>query len=239
VIIAILGPNVALAAKAATSTIPVVFAGGGDALEIGLVKNFNKPEANVTGMSFNARQLAPKRLDFLHAMVPEATLFGYLDNVATASETVRQDLVTSARSIGCEVVVFYAGTAGEIDSAFETMVQQRVQGLVVSTDAYLMTRYDQIVSLAKLHALPVIYSPGRVSPVPNGGLMAYGFLDPQFQPYRRAGEYAGRLLKGANVADLPVEMPSRFFLSINLKTAKALGLTIPPSLLAIADEVIE
>jgi putative tryptophan/tyrosine transport system substrate-binding protein len=217
----------------------VVFAVGGDALEIGLVKNFNKPEANVTGMSFNARQLAPKRLDFLHAVVPEATLFGYLDNVATASEPVRQELAASGRSAGVEVVVFYAGTAGEIDSAFETMVQQRVQGLVVSTDAYLMTRNDQIVSLAKLHALPVIYSPGRASPVPSGGLMAYGFADPQFQPYRRAGEYAGRLLKGANVADLPVEMPSRFFLSINLKTAKALGISIPPTLLAIADEVIE
>jgi putative tryptophan/tyrosine transport system substrate-binding protein len=190
-------------------------------------------------MSMNVRQLAPKRLDFLHAVVPEATLFGYLDNVATASEAATQELLASGRSAGVEVVVFYAGTAGEIDSAFETMVQQRVQGLVVSTDAYLMTRRDQIVSRAKLHALPVIYSPGWASPVPSGGLMAYGFADPQFRVYRRAGEYTGRLLKGANVADLPVEMPSRFFLSINLKTAKALGLTVPPTLLAIADEVIE
>jgi putative tryptophan/tyrosine transport system substrate-binding protein len=240
VIVAIGGSNTALAAKAATPTIPIVFAAGGDALENGLVKNFNKPEANVTGMSFNTRQMAPKRLDFLRTLLPQATLFGYLDNVATASEIARQQFVASARSAGAEIVVFYAGTAVEIDSAFETMVQQRVQGVVVSTDAYLATRYDQIISLAKLHALPVIYS-GLMSvsggsPIRSGGLMVYVLAD---QLYRRAGEYAGRLLKGANVADLPVEMPIRFNLGINLKTAKALGLTIPPNLLAIADEVIE
>jgi putative tryptophan/tyrosine transport system substrate-binding protein len=149
VIVAIGGSNTALAAKAATPTIPIVFAAGGDALENGLVKNFNKPEANVTGMSFNTRQMAPKRLDLLRTLLPQATLFGYLDNVATASEMARQQLVASARSAGAEIVVFYAGTADEIDSAFETMVQQRVQGVVVSTDAYLITRQEQIISLAK------------------------------------------------------------------------------------------
>jgi putative ABC transport system substrate-binding protein len=118
-IVAIGGSNVALVAKATTSTIPIVFAVGGDAIENGLVKNFNKPEANVTGMSFNARQLAPKRLDFLRALLPQATLFGYLDNVATASEIARRELVASGHSVGVEVVFFYAGTAGEIDSAFE------------------------------------------------------------------------------------------------------------------------
>jgi putative tryptophan/tyrosine transport system substrate-binding protein len=184
--------------------------------------------------------MASKRLDLLRTLLPQATLFGYLDNVATASEIARQQLVASARSAGAEIVVFYAGTADEIDSAFETMVQQRVQGVVVSTDAYLITRQEQIISLAKLHALPVMYS-GPVayfggSPIRSGGLMVYALAD---QLYRRAGEYAGRLLKGANVADLPVEMPIRFNLGINLKTAKALGLTIPPNLLAIADEVIE
>jgi putative tryptophan/tyrosine transport system substrate-binding protein len=235
VIVAIGGSNVALAAKAATSTIPIVFAVGGDALENGLVKNFNKPEANVTGMSFNTRQLAPKRLDFLRTLLPQATLFGYLDNVATASEIARREFAASARSAGAEIVVFYADTADEIDSAFETMVQQRVQGVLVSTDAYLLTRQAQITSLAKLHALPVMYSGG--APLRSGGLMIYGFADPDL--YRRAGVYAGRLLKGANVADLPVEMPSRFYLGINLKTAKVLGLTIPPNLLALANEVIE
>jgi putative ABC transport system substrate-binding protein len=235
VIVAVGGSNVALTAKAATPSIPIVFAAGGDALENGLVKNFNKPEANVTGMSLNTRQLAPKRLDFLRALLPKATLVGYLDNVATAAEIARQELVASAHSAGIEVVVSYAGTAHEIDSAFETMVQQRVQAVIVSTDAYLITRYDQIISLAKLHALPAIYSASR--PIPRGGLMSYVFADDGM--YRRAGIYAGRLLKGANVADLPVEMPTKFRLSINLKTAKALALEIPPNLLAIADEVIE
>jgi len=234
VIVAIGGSNVALAAKAATSTIPIVFAVGGDALENGLVKNFNKPEANVTGMSMNTRQLAPKRLDFLRALVPQATLFGYLDNVATASEIARQELVASARSARVEVVVFYAGTAGEIDSAFEGMVQQRVQAVMVSTDAYLLTQHDQIISLAKLHALPAMYSAGL--PIRSGALMSYVFTD---QMTRRAGVYAGQLLKGANIADLPVEMPTKFSLGINLNTAKALGLTVPRALLAIADEVIE
>jgi putative tryptophan/tyrosine transport system substrate-binding protein len=162
-----------LAAKVATSTIPLVFAVGGDFLEMGLVKNFNKPEANVTGMSLNITELAPKRLEFLHALVPHATLFGYLDNVATAfnrSDDARQRLVASGHSAGVEVVVFYAGTAGEIDSAFETMVQQRVQAVMVSNDAYLITRYDQIISLAKLHALPAIYA---VDVAQRGGLMSY------------------------------------------------------------------
>ena len=234
-IVVIAGANAAPAAKATTSNIPIVFAVGGDALEHGLVKNFNKPEANLTGMSFNGRQLAPKRLDFLHKVVPQATLFGYLDNVATASETTRQDLVASARSIGVEVIVFYAGTTHEIESAFEAMVQQRVQAMVVSPDAYLLTRQDQIVSLAKLHALPAIYPTSRHIQV--GGLMSYMLANPEM--YRRAGVYAGRLLKGANVADLPVEMPTKFSLGINLKTAKELGLTVPPTLLAIADEVFE
>jgi putative tryptophan/tyrosine transport system substrate-binding protein len=236
-VIVVIG-GVGLAAKAATSTIPLVFAIGGDFLENGLVKNFNKPEANVTGMSLNITQLAPKRLELLHALVPQATLFGYLDNLAAASggspTTTRQKLVASGHSVGVEVVVFNAGTAGEIDSAFETMVQQRVQAVMVSNEAYLTTRYDQIISLAKLHALPTIYAGTHVR---SGGLMSYAIDFAGM--YRRAGVYAGRLLKGAKVADLPVEMPTKLILSINLKTAKALGLTISPNLLAIADEVIE
>jgi putative tryptophan/tyrosine transport system substrate-binding protein len=237
-VIVVIG-GVGLAAKAATSTIPIVLAQGGDFLQNGLVKNFNKPEANVTGMSLNITELARKRFEFLHALVPHATLFGYLDNLATGSNPgptiARQKLVASGHSVGVEVVFFYAGTAGEIDSAFETMVQQRVQAVMVSADAYLHTRSDQIISLAKLHALPAIYAGG--DEVRSGGLM--GYATNVSEMVRRAGVYAGRLLKGANVADLPVEMPSRFTLHINLKTAKALGLTIPPTLLAIADEVIE
>jgi putative tryptophan/tyrosine transport system substrate-binding protein len=234
VIVAIGGSNAALVAKAATSTIPIVFAFGADALEIDLVKNFNKPEANVTGISMNTVQLAPKRLDLLRALVPQATLFGYLDNIVTASEIATQHLVVSARSAGVEVVVFHAGTTHEIDSAFEDMVQQRVQAAIVSANAYLITQYDRIISLAKLHALPAIYS---VDIVQRGGLMSYAPAN--LEMYRRAGVYAGRVLRGAKVADLPVEMPAKFSLGINLKTAKALGLTIPPTLLAVADEVIE
>jgi putative ABC transport system substrate-binding protein len=159
VISAIAGSNVAPAAKAATSTIPIVFAVGGDALARGLVKNFNKPEANVTGMSLNITQLAPKRLELLRALVPHATLFGYIDNVATASEIARRSSLRAATQPG-RGRVFSAGTAGEIDSAFETIVQQRVQAVMVGNDAYLNTRYDQIISLAKLHALPAIYAGG-------------------------------------------------------------------------------
>jgi len=235
VIVAIGGSNVALAAKATTSTIPIVFAVGGDALANGLVKSFNKPEANVTGMSFSTRQLAPKRLDLLRALVPHATLFGYLDNVATASEIARQELVASSRSAGVQIVVFYAGTAHEIDSTFESMVQQRVQAMLVSTDAYLITRQDQITKLAAYHAIPTMYA--NRDYVPAGGLMSYGAES--YDLYRQAGVYAGRILKGAKPADLPVMQPTKFEFVINLKTARALGLTIPPSLLALADEVIE
>jgi putative tryptophan/tyrosine transport system substrate-binding protein len=227
--------GVGVAAKAATSTIPLVFAVGGDFLEMGLVKNFNKPEANVTGMSLNVTALAPKRLEFLCALVPHATLFGYLDNGTTALSPslaiARQKLIASGHSVGVEVVVFYAGTAGEIDSAFETMAQQRVQAVMVSNDAYLVTRHDQIISLAKLHALPAIYAGFAIR---RGGLMSYTIDGTEM--YRRAGVYAGRLLRGAKVADLPVELPTKFLLSINANTAKALGLTIPPTLLAIADD---
>jgi putative tryptophan/tyrosine transport system substrate-binding protein len=232
-VIVVIG-GVARVAKAATSTIPIVFADGADALD-GLVKNFNKPEANVTGMSLNITQLAPKRLEFLRALVSHATLFGYLANGPTASEIARQKLVESGHSVGVEVVAFSAGTAGEIDSVFETMVQQRVQAVIVSNDAYLVTRNDQIISLAKFHALPAIYATGL--PTRSGGLMSYTIDGAGM--YRRAGVYVGRLLRGANVADLPVEMPTNFRLVINLNTAKALGLTIPPNLLAVADEVIE
>jgi putative ABC transport system substrate-binding protein len=235
VIIAIGGSNVALAAKATTSTIPIIFAVGGDALENGLVKNFNRPEANVTGMSFNTRQLAPKRLDLLRKLVPQAPSFGYLDNIATTSEIAKQDLVASARSIGVEVVVFYAGTAHEIDSAFERMVQQRIKAMLVSADAYLITRQDQITKLAAHHAIPTMYANREY--VPAGGLMSYGveFYD----LYRRAGVYAGRILKGAKPADLPVQQPTKFEFVINLHAARTIGVEVPPSLLALADEVIE
>jgi putative tryptophan/tyrosine transport system substrate-binding protein len=234
VILAIGGSNTALVAKAATSTIPIVFAVGGDAVANGLVRSLNKPEANVTGMSFNNAQLAPKRLDLLRELVPHAKLFGYLDNVATASDVVRKELVERARSIGREVIGFYASTEQEIESTFDAMVRQGVGAVVLSPDAYLVTRREQLVSLAQLHALPTIYPS---SDTERTGLITYEIvLDDMF---RQAGVYAGRILKGAKPAELPVQLPTRFRLIINFKTAKALGLEVPLSLSGMADEVIE
>jgi putative tryptophan/tyrosine transport system substrate-binding protein len=235
VIVAIGGPNSALAAKTITSAIPIVFAMGGDAVELGLVNSLNRPEANVTGISFTSSQLAPKRLEFLSELVPQATSIGFLDNMANvSSETVRRDLVMKAKSIGREIVIFYASTEQEIDRAFKAMVQQRIGAIVVSPDAYLNTRRDRIASLAQRHALPAITA-WRADM--QGGLISYAPLTGD--TYRQAGVYVGRILKGDKPSDLPVWLPTKLELLINLKTAKALGLTVPPTLLAQADQVIE
>jgi putative ABC transport system substrate-binding protein len=233
VIVALGTARPALVAKAVTSTIPIVFAMGIDAVEIGLVKSLNKPEANLTGVSLNSTELMPKRLELLHELVPQARLFGFLDNFGNA--TAVQRLVSAARSMGLEISVFDAGTEEEIERAFASMVQQGIQAVLVSADGYFNTRHEQIVALAKLHALPAMYSGIRAARV--GGLIGY-----QVQlrvMFRQAGIYAGLILKGAKPADLPVQLPTRFYLNINLKTAKALGLTVPRSLLVFADEVIE
>jgi len=234
VIVAIGGSNAALVAKAATSTIPIVFAVGGDAVANGLVRSLNKPEANVTGMSFNNAQLAPKRLDLLRELVPQVKLFGYLDNVATASDAVRKDLVAKGHSIGREVTFFFASTDQEIESAFYAMERQGVGALVLSPDAYLVTQRKQIVSLAQLHALPTIYP---TTDTERTGLITYEILLDDV--FRQAGVYAGRILKGAKPAELPVQLPTKFRLIVNFKTAKALDLEVPSSLSAMADEVIE
>jgi len=234
VIVAIGGSNAALVAKAATSTIPIVFAVGGDAVAIGLVRSLNKPEANVTGMSFNNAQLAPKRLDLLRELVPQAKLFGYLDNLATGTDAVRKELVAKGHSIGREATVFYAGTDQEIESTFYAMERQGVGALVLSADAYLVTQRRQIISLAELHRLPTIYP---TSDAERTGLITYEILLDDV--YRQAGVYAGRILKGAKPAELPVQLPTRFRLIINFKTAKALGIEVPLNLSAMADEVIE
>jgi putative ABC transport system substrate-binding protein len=236
VIVTIGGTSTALAVKAATSTIPIVFAMGGDAVESGLVKSLGQPEANVTGISFTTSQLAPKRLDLLRELVPQASLVGFLDNTVNPSQAVRRDLMAKAQSIGRKIAVFLAGTEPEIDQAFAGMAQQRVGGLVVGTDAYLNTRRDQILALAQRYAIPSIVPWGRDTVI-DGALVSYATLLSEI--FRPAGVYAGRILKGAKPADLPVLLPTRFELAINLKTAKTLGLTVPPNLLAIADEVIE
>jgi putative tryptophan/tyrosine transport system substrate-binding protein len=232
VIIAIGGPRAALTAKAATSTIPLVFAIGSDAVEIGLVKSLNRPEANVTGASIASGPLAPKRLELILEMVPQAILIGFLDN---QSPFERKNIATAAQIKGRQLVPFGASTEQEIDAAFADMPRRRIDALVVGADAFLFTRQEQIMSLAARHGLPTIYSYRAY--VVAGGLMSYGVLVEDM--YRQAGRYAGRILKGEKPADLPVLLPTKFELVINLKTARALGLSVPASLLAIADEVIE
>jgi putative tryptophan/tyrosine transport system substrate-binding protein len=232
VIIAIGGPRAGLTAKAATSTIPIVCAIGSDAVEIGLIKSLNRPEANVTGASIASGPLAPKRLELILEMVPQATLIGFLDN---QSPFERKNIATAAQTKGRQLVPFGASTEQEIDAAFADMPRRRIDALVVGADAFLFTHQEQIISLAARHGLPTIYSYRAY--VVAGGLMSYGVIVEDM--YRQAGRYAGRILKGEKPADLPVLLPTKFEFVINLKTAKALSLTIPPNLLALADEVIE
>jgi len=232
VIIVIGGPRAAFAAKAATSTIPIVFAIGSDAVEIGLVKSLSRPEANVTGASIASGPLAPKRLELILEVVPQATLIGFLDN---QSPFELNNIATAAQIKGRQLVPFGASTEQEIDAAFADMPRRRIDALVVGADAFFITRQEQIVSLAARHGLPTIYSYRRN--VVAGGLMSYGVLVDDM--YRQAGLYAGRILKGETPAELPVMLPTRFELVINNRTAKTLGIEIPLSLLIRADEVIE
>jgi putative ABC transport system substrate-binding protein len=237
VIVAIGTPTPAQAAKAVTSTIPIVFAMGGDAIDSGLVTSLNRPEANVTGMSFATAQLAPKRLELLRELVPQVTLIGYLVNsrLSPSAEPVTRDLVAAALTIGRKIVVLEASTEQEIDTAFATMVQLRVGALVVSPDAFFFSRRNKVVALAARHAVPAIYALREYAAA--GGLMSYGAVISDM--YRQAGIYTGRILKGEKPADLPVQAPTKYELVVNLKTAKALGLELPATLLARANEVIE
>jgi putative ABC transport system substrate-binding protein len=228
------GSNAVIAAKAATSTIPIVVAFGGDAVDLGLVSSVQKPEANLTGVNYNSSQLAPKRLELLCRIAPQAKLIGYLDNTATSSEFVRRELAVAAGSIGREIAVFYAGNEAEVSGAFEAMVRQRVGGFVQSSDAYLAGHRDQIISLAAHHALPAIYASRGPT---QAGLISYGVLTKEL--LHQAGVYAGRILKGARPSDLPIQLPTKFEMVINLRVAKMLGVTVPTDLLAAADEVIE
>jgi putative tryptophan/tyrosine transport system substrate-binding protein len=237
VIVAIGADATPKAAMAVTRTIPIVFATGGDALAQGLVASLNRPERNVTGVSFNNNPLGPKRLGLMRDVQPQVTLIAYLRSSGLAiDDRADADAVVSAgRILGRQVVVFDATTERDVDSAFAAMVQQRVGALVVSPDAFLNTRREKIVALTARHGIPTIYSNREY--VRAGGLMSYGVE--LYAVYRLAGTYAGRILKGAKPADLPVEQPTKFELVINLIAAKSLGLTIPETLLATADEVIQ
>ena len=225
-----------LAAKAATTTIPIVFASGDDPIKAGLVASLNRPGGNVTGASYFASALESKRLEMLHNLMPAAALVAVLVN-PSYSEIERQleDIETAARALGMQITILQAGSEPEINAAFRALVERRATALLVASDGFLFSRRSQLLALASYHALPAVYN-DRVY-VESGGLMSYG-SSPR-NAYRQAGVYVGQILKGAKPGDLPVPLPTKFELVINLKTAKALGLTIPPGILAIADEVIE
>jgi putative ABC transport system substrate-binding protein len=230
------GTDPAKAAKAATTKIPIVFVGAADPVRTGLVASLSRPGGNVTGVSLLASSLDAKKLGLLRELVPQASVIGGLinPNYPDAKYQLEQ-FQAAAGHIGVEAIVLSAGTEVEIDTAFATLDQQHVGALVVGTDPLFGDRRDQLVALAARHSMPAIYFQKEF--VNAGGLMSYG---PHFaNGYREGGLYVGRVLKGEKPANMPVVQPTKFELVINLKTAKALGLTIPPGVLAIAEEVIE
>jgi ABC-type uncharacterized transport system substrate-binding protein len=230
------GAPASLAATAATSTIPIVFASGFDPVELGLVASLNHPGGNVTGALFLTQAVIAKRLELLHEIVPAAPLVGLLVNPTTpTAEAQIKEAETAARTLGVRLSIRNASSPSEIDAAFAILVDQRIGALLAGTDALFDVQYNQLVALATRHAVPTIYSRRRA--VQAGGLMSYGanFSD----AWRLSGTYAGRILKGEKPGDLPVQQSTRIEMVLNLKTAKVLGLSVPQSTLLRADEVIE
>jgi len=235
-VIATTGFSAALAAKAATMTIPIVFATGADPVALGLVASLNRPGANVTGSAVLEAELAPKRLQLLRELLPNAARFGVLtDPAVPPTQSVVAELQRPARTLGLQLVFVNARTDGDLETAFATFSQQRVGAILVGNSSSYHQRMEQLAPLAARHALPAIF-PYREYAL-AGGLMSYGsslgYMNHQ------AGIYTGRILKGEKPADLPVEQATRIELALNLKTAKTLGITFPTSLLVRADEVIE
>ena len=237
VIVTIEGPPVVLAAKAATTTIPIVFTVSDDPVRLGLVASLARPGGNLTGINFVSAELVAKRLELLRALVPAATRVAVLLNPANTAntETTLRDVEPAARAVGLQVQVLNADTSHEIDAAFATIVRERPDALFSASSPYFTSRRIQLVQLAARHAIPATY-PGRQY-VEVGGLMSYGAN--VASAWRQLGVYAGRILKGAKPADLPVVQATKFELVINAQTARMLGLDVPPTLLARADEVIE
>jgi putative tryptophan/tyrosine transport system substrate-binding protein len=231
------GPPAALAAKRATQTIPIVFVSGGDPMQMGLVSSFHRPGGNVTGFYFLLSELVAKRLSLLHELLPAAKRIAVLvnpTNAATAEPTVR-DVAVVAGALSLEIRVFNASTSGEIDAAFAAFSNWQREALFVGPDPLFNTERARLMSLTARHALPTSYF--QRDHVEAGGLMSYG---PDFADfYVQAGAYVSRVLNGIKPADLTVQQPTKFELVINLKTAKALGIAVPPGLLARAEEVIE
>jgi putative ABC transport system substrate-binding protein len=230
------GPEPALAAKAATTTIPIVFAVAGDPVALGLVASLNRPGANLTGSANLSSELAPKQLQLLRELMPNVALFGVLvDPAFLGTPSIITDLQAAARTLGLQLVVANARTDSDLEMAFATYSQQRIGAVLVGNSSFFSRRMEQLAALAARHALPAIY-PFREYAL-AGGLISYGSSFSYF--YRQTGVYAGRILKGEKPADLPVQQATKLDLVINLKTAKALDLTIPETLLATADEVIQ
>jgi putative ABC transport system substrate-binding protein len=224
-----------LAAKAATTTVPIVFANGDDPVD--LVASLSRPGGNVTGVSFLNSALGAKRLELLHQIVPNATIIAAMlqNPVSSGIEAERKDLLTAGQAIGQQLVVLDVNSEREIQNAFNTVLQRGAKAVFVGTGAFMNSQRERIVALAARHGIPAIYNWREA--VAAGGLVSYA---PSIaDAYRQAGIYAGRILKGEKPGDLPVMLPTKFELVINLKTAKTLGLDVPDKLLALADEVIE
>jgi len=227
----------ASAAKAATTTIPIVFGVGEDPVGLGLVASFGRPGGNATGINIFVNELVAKRLGLLHELVPKAVRVAVLVNPANApsAETTLRDLPEAARAIGLQMQVLNASTSREIEAAFATLVRERADALFVAPDAFFISRRVQFVTLAARYGIPTAHNAREE--VEAGGLMSYG--TDNLDMWRQVGLYAGQVLKGAKPADLPVVQSTKFEFVINLVTARALGLEVPPALLARADEVIE
>jgi putative ABC transport system substrate-binding protein len=227
----------AVAAKAATTAIPVVFGVGVDPIQLGLVESLARPGSNATGVNFFVGDLAAKRLALLHELVPRATRVAVLVNQgnAPAAESTAREMPEAARTLGLQIAMLRAGTAREIEAAFATLVREPADALFVAPDGFFSSRCVEFALLAARHAIPAAYGDRSYPEV--GGLMSYGTDIADM--YRQVGMYCGRILKGANPADLPVTQSTKFEFIINLQTARILGLDVPPTLLARADEVIE
>jgi putative tryptophan/tyrosine transport system substrate-binding protein len=236
VIIASGGVAVAVAAKAATTTIPILFIVSEDPVRLGLVASLGRPSGNLTGVNFFNTELVAKQLELLRELLPRVARVAVFINPASATaETTLRDVEPAARAIGLQIQVLRASTSQEIDTAFATFARERPDALFIGNDGFLNSRRVQLVQLAAHHRVPAIYSGREYSEI--GGLMSYGTN--VGDAYRQLGVYAGRILKGAKPADLPVVQPSKFELVINHQTARMLGLTVPDKLLVAADEVIE
>jgi putative tryptophan/tyrosine transport system substrate-binding protein len=230
------GPGPALAAKAATETIPILFVTAGDPVQEGLVATLSRPGGNITGVGTFFFSLGTKQLGLMRELMPNANPFALLiDPRMASSESQANDTEAAGRAVGQRLIVLRASTEREIDAAFATLVQQRAGALLVATSPFFVTRAHYLITLAARHSLPAMYF--RREFVEAGGLMSYGTSTAE--SYRQLGNYAGKILSGFKPADLPVIQSTKFEFVINLQTTKALGLTVPPGLLAIADEVIE